>query len=293
MGLIVASQWLPGAPVTALALQPAPGSGVVGLGISAFQSGTAYDDDGLGIVAADVDVALTRLELNSDVVVGIGRDLALTAQLPLVMATARGNQSGPGGDPKSTTGVGDARAGLWLRLFGDDGTLPIELSLRGEVKMPLYVSRPSRQGRQPADESSLTSAPGPAAAIGDGQVDVDVGALFSARLPMGGHFAWEQLFRARTGGVTDAVVGRGTFAVDVFDGRLQPRWDHAFIFSIDPNPALDEVVGASLIQTGPAMRVAVPELLSGLNFDVGAAFLFRGRNAVGGTSLTVGAVYVY
>ncbi len=289
LGLLAASECLAGLPLTALPQQPAQNHGVVGVSVAAWQSSAAYDDDGLGIAAADVDVGLNRVSVDADAVVGIGTRLALNAQIPVALATATPKN---GGEPQNVVGAGDAHVGLWLKVF--DGVaegFPVELSLRSEVKLPLYQGRPTRQGRAPSDPGLPTSPPGGAPALGDGQVDVDIGALFAARLPFGGHLAWEQLYRARTGGVSDAVVGRGTFAVDLLAGHLQPRWDHAFSFSFDA--ADGEVVGASIIETGPSVRGLAPELVPGLGVDVGVAYLFRGRNSVGGPQLRVGALYAF
>jgi len=264
---------------------PRRGHGEVGVVVSGFTSRAAYDDDGVGIVDPEVD--LRARTLAGAVRVGIGERLALQAGVPLVMAAALHEQG-----PVVVSGVGDATVGLALSVF-DEG--PVQLAIRGDVKLPLYAGQPAIQGRQPLLRSATT--PGALPAIGDGQVDVSVGGVLFARFPFGGAFTWEQAYRLRTGGVTDGVVGRGRIAVPALGGWLVPRWDHAFLFSFDPTRDDDgvatEIVGRSLVETGPGMAVPLDALTPGLRLEAGAAFLFRGRNAAGGVRLDVGVVHAF
>lgn len=264
---------------------PSRGHGEAAVVASGFSSRASYDDDGVGI--ADPAVALRALTVTGAIRVGIGERLALQAGLPIVMASALHDEG-----PVVVTGAGDASVGLAFTLF-EEG--PVQLAMRGDVKVPLYAGQPAIQGRQPLLRSSTT--PGPLPAIGDGQVDVTVGGVLFARFPFGGAFTWEQGFRLRTGGVTDGVVGRGRVTVPVLEGWLVPRWDHAFLFSFDPaldnNGVATEIVGRSLVETGPGVAVPLDAIASGLRLEAGAAFLFRGRNAAGGVRLDVGVVHAF
>jgi hypothetical protein len=264
---------------------PRRGHGEAAIVVSGFSSRAVYDDDGVGIIDPAVD--LRARSLVGTVRVGIGERLALQAGLPVVMATAVHPQG-----VVVVGGAGDATAGLTFALFADG---PVQLALRGDVKVPLYAGQPAIQGRQPLLRSATT--PGVLPAIGDGQVDVTVGGVFFARFPFGGAFSWEQGYRLRTGGVTDGVVGRGRVTVPLLDGWLVPRWEHAFLFSFDPAVDADgvatEIVGRSLVETGPGFAVPLDALWAGLRLEAGAAFLFRGRNAAGGVRLDVGVVHAF
>jgi hypothetical protein len=264
---------------------PARGRGEAAVVVSAFSSRASYDDDGVGVV--DPAVALRARTLMGAVRVGIGERLALQAGLPVVMATALHDAG-----PVVVTGAGDATVGLAFTLLQEG---PVQLAMRGDLKVPFYAGQPAIQGRQPLLRSSTT--PGALPAIGDGQVDVTVGGVLFARFPFGGAFTWEQGYRLRTGGVTDGVVGRGRVTVPVLDGWLVPRWDHAFLFSFDPavddDGVATEIVGRSLVETGPGVAVPLDALAPGLRLEVGGAFLFRGRNAAGGVRLDVGVVHAF
>jgi hypothetical protein len=76
-----------------------------------------------------------------------------------------------------------------------------------------------------------------------------------------------------------------------------PRWDHAFLFSFDParddDDLATEIVGRSLVETGPGLAVPLDALAAGLRLEAGVAFLFRGRNAAGGVRLDVGVVHAF
>lgn len=264
---------------------PARGHGEVAVVVSGFSSRAAYDGDGVGIAVPEV--GLRARSLMGLVRVGIGERLALQAGLPVIMATAVHDDG-----VVVVSGAGDATVGLGLAVFADG---PIQLSLRGDVKVPLYAGQPAIQGRQPLLLSATTAGALPA--LGDGQVDVTLGGVLFARFPFGGAFTWEQGYRLRTGGVTDGVVGRGRVTVPVLDGWLVPRWDHAFLFSFDPavddDGVATEIVGRSLIETGPGVAVPLDALSPGLRLEAGAAFLFRGRNAAGGVRLDVGVVHAF
>ena len=266
---------------------PAPrrGHGEVGVVMSGFASGAVYDDDGVALL--DARGKLRARTLAATVRAGVGEHLGLQARLPMVMAAALHREGSV-----VVSGVGDANVGLVITLV-EAG--PVQLALRGDVKVPLYAGQPAIQGRQPLLRSSTT--PGALPAIGDGQVDVTVGGVFFGRFPFGGAFTWEQAYRLRTGGVTDGVVGRGRVAVPVPGGWLVPRWDHAFVFSFDPardqGDIATELVGRSLVETGPTLAVPLDALAAGLRLEAGAAFLFRGRNAAGGVRLDVGVVHAF
>lgn len=261
---------------------PAAGHGVAALGSTSFVSGTVYDDDGVGAVGSLVGLRSETVQL--DVIIGLGPHLSFSGSLPVVMATAIHTLADGQHAAQVVSGFGDADLGLAYALLPDG---PLHLTLRGDVKLPLYQGLPSVQGRQA--DAGLIGVPGPLPALGDGQVDVTVAAVVGARFPFGGFFAWENGYRFRTGGITDGVTGAGTFAVDALDGRLQPRWNHAFLFSMDPARdrlgVTTEFVGRSVVTTGPSCVVALPELSRGLALEVGAAFRFRGRNAAGGLNL--------
>jgi len=264
---------------------PEAGHGQASLRHTAFRSGTVYDDDGVGVVNAPV--ALQSQQLGADVVVGLGPRLALSGTVPLVFASATHRLADAAPEVVAVSSVGDATVGLAFALVPEG---PLHLTLRGDVKMPLYASLPSIQGRQA--KATDPRQPGRLPAVGDGQVDVTVAAVVGARFPFGGFFTWENGYRFRTGGVTDGVTGAGTFAVDVLGGALQPRWNHAFLFSFDPatdgNGVATEVVGRSLVTTGPSCVVNLSALSPGLALEVGAALLFRGRNAAGGVQFQLG-----
>lgn len=284
VGLASSSAWGQGDPL------PGRGHGTVSVAASAFTSRAGWDDDGVAILMPDVD--LRALALESRATLGIGERLGLGLGLPLVLASSHARD----GAVAVISGPGDATVGLTL---DDGGTGPLRLALRGEVKVPLYTGAPALQGRQPPTTDE--TLPGPLPALGDGQVDVTIGGLLVAHFPFGGFFSWEQGYRFRTGGVTDGVVGVGRVAVPapgwLLDGRLVPRWDHAFLFSFDPPRDDDgralEVIGRSLVVTGPGCTVLLPELSPGLAVDVGAALLFRGRNAAGGVRLDLGVSHAF
>ncbi len=269
---------------------PEAGRGQASLQYAAFLSGTTYDDDGVGLVGGPV--ALQSQQLGIDVVVGLGPRLAFSGMLPLVFATATHRAADRDPEVFAVSGVGDATAGLAFALLPEG---PLHLTLRGDVKVPLYAGLPSVQGRQPL--ATDPRQPGLLPALGDGQVDVTVNAVVGARFPFGGFFTWENGYRFRSGGVTDGVSGAGTFAVDVFDGALQPRWNHAFLFSFDPATDVDgvptEIVGRSLVTTGPSCVVNLAALSPGLALEVGAALSFRGRNAAGGTRFQLGVSHAF
>jgi hypothetical protein len=264
---------------------PARGHGEAALVVSGFSSRAVYDDDGVGLAAPAV--GLRTRSLSGVLRVGIGERLALQASLPIVMATAVHDDG-----VFVVAGAGDAAVGLG---FGLATVGPVQLALRGDVKVPLYAGRPAIRGRQPLQRSATT--PGARPALGDGQVDVTLGGVLQARFPFGGAFTWEQGYRLRTGGVTDGVVGRGRVVVPTLGGWLAPRWDHAFLFSFDPavddDGVATEIVGRSLVETGPGFAVPLDALWPGLRLDAGAAFLFRGRNAAGGVRLDVGVVHAF
>lgn len=261
----------------------APRHGEVALRSSSFSGAAAYDDDAVGGPAP----GLLRVQsIDADLRLGLGHGLMGLARLPFVIGYAH-NDDGVG----SAVGLGDAVLGLQLGVF-EDG--PVAVAVRGDAKLPLYVGAPSVIGRQPVDGGR---APGPLPALGDGQIDLTLSALLGARFPFGGAFTWELGYRVRTGDVSDAVVGVGSFAVPVLGERLTPTWNLLFINSLDPAVDDDdvpvEVVGRGYVSTGPSVDVALPDITAGLRLRLGAEFVFRGRNAPGGVNLWWGVACAF
>lgn len=268
------------------AFVPPPGAAVVHARAQAQRAGVSYDDDG---VRVDDEGLLLRLGGLVDSDVGIGRGLALGLSLPLVIAHVR-----DGADGGSVVGAGDARAALALVVV-DGGAFAV--AVRGDVKVPLYPSLGvAVRGRVPGPNRSARPLP----ALGDGQVDVGVGAVFSAEfgsrtfgdgVPFGGSFDFSLGGVFRSGAVSDAVVGAGGVAVDVWGGRFSPGWQLQFVNAFDGDAG--DAVGAGFVSTGPAVAVPLSSWVPGLTVDMGAELVFRARNAAGGTVLRAGVIYVF
>jgi len=54
-----------------------------------------------------------------------------------------------------------------------------------------------------------------------------------------------------------------------------------------------ETLGKGYVSTGPACMIMLDELTKGLALEVGAEFVFRGRNAAGGANLQSGISYAF
>ncbi len=260
------------------AFVPPQGAAQVHARLQAQRAGVGFDDDG---VRVDDEGLLLRLGGVVDGDVGIGRGLALSLSLPLVAAHVR-----DGADGGSVVGVADARAALALVVV-DGGAFAI--AVRGDVKVPLYPNLGvAVRGRLPGPARTARPLP----ALGDGQVDLGVGAVFSAEFPFGGTFDFSLGGVFRSGAVSDAIVGAGAIGVDVWDGRFVPGWQLQFVNALDAS-VKGEAVGAGFVSTGPAVAVPLSSWVPGLTLDIGAELVFRAQNAPGGTVLRTGVLYAF
>ncbi len=252
----------------------------VGLHSTTFLSDRGYDDDGVG--ATEFPLTVERIAL--DIEVDAAPRLRLFGTLPFVLAHVdNGGVEDAGLSGFDTMGFGDAAVGMQLGILTE---APFFFGLRGDVKLPLYDAEPTLRGRGPD---------GLRPAIGDGQVDVTVSGVVDATFPFDGALHWDTGYRLRSDDVSDAVVGGGELGVALLDRALWPSWRLRYVYSLDPRVVDDVVVeatGAGYVSTGPACRVALP-FVAGLALDVGANFLFRGRNAAGGFELVFGVSYEF
>lgn len=272
---------LSGLPAAAGPWMREAGAGSVTLSSTTFRGGNGYDDDGGRLELTPLSVETVAL----DAEVGLGPRLLLLGRVPFVVSAID--------DAGSTAGFGDAVVGLQFGVLTQE---PFVVSVRGDVKLPLYAGEPTVAGRQPKQSGRFPGGLSDDAALGDGQVDVTGSVVVGGRFPFDGFFAWDTGYRFRSDDVSDAVVGGGDLGVGFFDGRVLPSWNLRFVYSMDPRVVDDvavEAVGAGAVVTGPAVRVAVPEVVDGLAANVGAGFVFRGRNAAGGFQLVAGVSYEF
>jgi len=259
---------------------PDVGTGAGALELEAFLSSATYDDDGVPDVSRAV--VLQRQTLRGRLDLGVGERLALRLHAPMIRAVAIDAATA---DAKSVVAMGDVGAGLGLLVVDD----ALQVVIRADVTAPLYTAQPSRQGRQPDDDG----APGPLPAVGDGQADASASVVVGAAFPFDGFFWGELGYRLRTGGITDAVFGRGVLSAAALGGRLWPRWRHAFAFSLDAASDRPEVIGQSVAETGPGVAVRLDDVADGLSLEIDAVVRVRGRNAAGGTAMMTGIMYVF
>ena len=278
-------------PAAAGAWVKPPGGGYAKVGSASFISDVAYDDDG---VRVDSDPFILKAQtIYGYAELGIGPRLMLVGYLPWVAST---NQLT--GDDGSlafhTIGFGDAQLGLQFGILQDG---PFVVAARADAKVPLYQGAPSVQGRNADGVDGFSKSAGRFPALGDGQVDVTTSMLIGGSFPFDGFFTWETGYRLRTGDVSDAFVGGGTFGVFFLDRRLLPMWNLSFIYSLDARTRDDgqplEVLGKGYVSTGPACMIQLDELKKGLALEVGAELVFRGKNAAGGVNLQSGLSYAF
>lgn len=279
------------APARAGAWVKPPGAGYAKVGLSSFVSDVAYDDDGVRLRTDPFTLRAQTVYGYAEV--GIGPRLMLVGYAPWVSSTNQLKTDG-GILGFHTLGFGDALLGMQFGLVPDG---PFVVAARADLKVPLYQGAPSVRGRSVVAVPGFPRSQGRFPALGDGQVDVTTSLLLGGAFPFDGYFSWETGYRLRTGNVSDAVVGGGSTGVFFWHHRLLPMWNLSFIYSLDVRKRDDgvalETLGKGYVSTGPACMVLLDELAEGLALEMGAEFVFRGRNAAGGANLQSGISYAF